>query len=177
MFRERTRCKLPRTSDLVQIIRRFPVAYDAILTSQQVILCEKYELQQMLRQKPSFGGQRGTIVNTASIAGYCIIPTASPYAASKHAVVALTRCDALRHAQDAIRINCVSPGAVWTPMLSDGGLPKEFIELGAAMAPMKRYLQPIEVANAILFLASPKASAISGINLPVDCGTQLLRSI
>ena len=140
------------------------------------MLCEKYELQQMRKQDLGFGGQRGAIINTASIAGHCVIPTTAPYAASKHAIVALTRCDALRHAQDAIRVNCVSPGAVWTPMVSDSGLPQEFIDFGAAQSPMKRYLQPIEVANAILFLASPKASAISGVNLPVDCGLQLLRS-
>lgn len=131
----------------------------------------------MLQQEKSFGAQRGAIINVASIAGHCIIPTTSPYTASKHAVVALTRCDALRHAQDAIRVNAVSPGAVWTPMVSAAGLPEEFVKLGASMAPMKRYLQPIEVANAILFLASPKASALTGVNLPVDCGTQLLRSI
>ncbi|KAK5061331.1 hypothetical protein LTR84_007873 [Exophiala bonariae] len=141
-----------------------------------VILCEKYELEQMMRQDVSFGNQRGVIVNTASIAGHCIIPTASAYTASKHAVVALTRCDALRHAQDAIRINCVSPAATWTPMISESVLPKEFIELGAKMAPMHRYAQPIEIVNAILFLAGPKATAITGVNLPVDCGNTLLRS-
>lgn len=61
-------------------------------------------------------------------------------------------------------------------MLSESGLPKEFIELGASFSPMKRYLHPIEVANSILFLASPKSSGVTGINLPVDGGTVLLRS-
>lgn len=61
-------------------------------------------------------------------------------------------------------------------MVSNAGLPQEFIDMGAALSPMKRYLQPIEVANAILFMASPRASAILGANLPVDCGTQLLRT-
>jgi NAD(P)-dependent dehydrogenase (short-subunit alcohol dehydrogenase family) len=131
----------------------------------------------MLKQEPSFGGQRGTIVNTASIAGNCIIPTTAAYGASKHAVVALTRCDALRHSKDSIRINCVSPGAVWTPMVSEAGLPQQFIDMGAAQSPMKRYVESKEAAEAILFLASPQASAITGVNLPVDCGTQLLRSL
>ena len=148
-----------------------------MLTDHKVLLCEKYELEQMLSQEPSFAGQRGAIVNIASIAGHCIIPQAPGYAASKHAVVAISRCDALRHAQDKIRINCISPAATWTPMVSEGGLPKEFIEMGAFMAPMHRYGQPIEVANAVLFLAGPKASAITGVNLPVDCGTALLRSM
>jgi len=130
----------------------------------------------MIQQVVSFGGQRGVIVNIASIAGHCIIPTAAAYGASKHAVVALTRCDALRHAQDAIRVNCVSPAATWTPMLSESELPREFLEFGARMAPMHRYMQPIEIANSILFLAGPKATAITGVNLPVDCGNALLRS-
>jgi NAD(P)-dependent dehydrogenase (short-subunit alcohol dehydrogenase family) len=131
----------------------------------------------MLKQTPSFHNQRGAIVNTASIAGYCIIPTASSYGASKHAVVALTRCDALKHIQDGIRVNCVSPGPVWTPMLSGGNLPEEFIELTKTMAPMHRFIEAREVADAIMFLAGPRSSAISGVNLPVDCGNQLIRSM
>ncbi len=131
----------------------------------------------MLKQTPSFNSQKGSIVNTASIAGHCIIPTASPYGASKHAVVALTRCDALRHIQDGIRINCVSPGPVWTPMLSAGGLPEQSIQLTKTMAPMHRFIEAREVADAILFLGGPRGSAISGVNLPVDCGNQLIRSM
>lgn len=148
-----------------------------IWTFLKVFMCEKYELEQMVKQAPSFHNQRGSIVNTASIAGHCIIPTASGYGASKHAVVALTRCDALRHIQDGIRVNCVSPGPVWTPMLSGGGLPDEFIQLTKTLAPMNRFVEAREVADAILFLGGPKASAISGVNLPVDCGNQLLRSM
>lgn len=130
----------------------------------------------MLLQDRCFSNQRGTIINVSSIAGNCIIPTTPAYGASKHAVVALSRCDALRYAQDGIRVNCISPSAVWTPMVSNAGLPQEFIDMGAAQSPMKRYLQPTEVANAILFMASPRASAILGANIPVDCGTQLLRT-
>lgn len=124
----------------------------------------------MLQQTPAFNNQKGSIVNTASIAGHCIIPTAPAYGASKHAVVALTRCD-------GVRINCVSPGPVWTPMLSDSNLPKEFIELTKTMAPMHRFIEAREVADAMLFLGGPRGSAISGVNLPVDCGNQLIRSM
>lgn len=131
----------------------------------------------MLKQGPSTNGPKGAIVNIASIAGHCIIPTAPAYGASKHAVVALTRCDALKHIQDGIRINCVSPGPVWTPMLSDGGLPEEFIQLTKVMAPMHRFVKAREVADAVLFLGGARASAISGVNLPVDCGNQLIRSM
>lgn len=127
---------------------------------------------------PRLGSQRGTIVNVASVAGHCIIPTAAHYVASKHSVVAMTRCDALKYSQSSIRINCVSPGAVWTPLVTEAGLPKAFLEMGAAQAPMKRYVEAGEVANAVVFLASAeKASAITGVNLSVDCGTQLLRTL
>ncbi|EXJ56174.1 hypothetical protein A1O7_09105 [Cladophialophora yegresii CBS 114405] len=161
-----------RTSDLAV------EDFDRLCSVNQlgVFLCEKYELRQMLQQDRSVGDQRGAIVNVSSIAGNCIIPTTPAYAASKHAVVALSRCDALKYAQDGIRVNCVSPSAVWTPMVSEAGLPQEFLDMGAAQSPVKRYLQPREVADAILFMASPRATAILGANLPVDCGTQLLRS-
>lgn len=131
----------------------------------------------MLTQTPTFCKQKGSIVNTASIAGHCIIPTASPYGASKHAVVALTRTDALRYIQAGIRVNCVSPGPVWTPMLSGGDLPAEFVELTRTMAPMHRFVEAREVADAMLFLGGPRGSACSGVNIPVDCGNQLIRSM
>jgi NAD(P)-dependent dehydrogenase (short-subunit alcohol dehydrogenase family) len=138
----------------------------------------------MISQSPrssnlsQLASHRGTIVNVASVAGHCIIPTTSHYVASKHAVVAMTRSDALKYSQTSIRINCCSPGAVWTPLVTEAGLPQEFLDMGAAQAPMKRYVEANEVANAVVFLASDeKASAITGINLSVDCGTQLLRTI
>lgn len=131
----------------------------------------------MLQQdRSSSDNQRGVIINISSIAGTCIIPTTPAYAASKHAVVALSRCDALKYAHEGIRVNCISPSAVWTPMVSEARLPQEFIDMGAAQSPMKRYLRPVEVANAVLFMAGIKATAILGANLPVNCGTQLLRT-
>jgi NAD(P)-dependent dehydrogenase (short-subunit alcohol dehydrogenase family) len=56
-------------------------------------------------------------------------------------------------------------------------LPEEFIQLTKTMAPMHRFVQAREVADAILFLGGPRGSAISGVNLPVDCGNQLIRSM
>jgi NAD(P)-dependent dehydrogenase (short-subunit alcohol dehydrogenase family) len=138
----------------------------------------------MLSQSPRtptesrLASQRGTIVNIASVAGHCIIPTASHYVASKHSVVAMTRSDALKYSESSIRINCCSPGAVWTPLVTEAGLPQAFLDMGATQAPMKRYVEANEVANAVVFLASDdKASAITGVNLSVDCGTQLLRTL
>ena len=120
----------------------------------------KYEIEQMLKN----GG--GAIVNTSSIFGIKAIPGISPYIASKHAIVGLTRAAALDYAQQGIRINAVGPGPINTRMLMDasGGNPDVF----ASYVPMGRIGQPEEVAQAVLWLLSDQAQYVSGHLLSVD---------
>jgi NAD(P)-dependent dehydrogenase (short-subunit alcohol dehydrogenase family) len=129
-----------------------------------VILGMKYELELMKRQ--GFG----TIVNLSSIGGQIGFPTSAVYAASKHAVEGLTKSAALEVAAEGIRINAVAPGPTESPMfdrLADYGMTRDVL---AGMIPAKRAGTPAEVAQAILFLSSQRASFITGHTLAVDGG-------
>src|ERR1700753_2664411 len=79
-----------------------------------VFLCMKHEIAQMLSQ-----GGGGAIVNTSSIAGSIGLPMAAHYVAAKHGVVGLTKAAAMEYAQDGIRVNCVNPGYITTPMTKE----------------------------------------------------------
>ncbi len=124
----------------------------------------KYEIAQMLAQG------KGAIVNLASIAGLNGIPWGGTYAATKHAVVGLTKSSALDHAAQDIRINGVAPGAIRTDIIADQ-LNNNLAEL-EAMHPMQRVGKTEEVANAICWLLSDEASFVTGHVLNVDGGFQ-----
>ena len=109
-------------------------------------------------------------MNTASAAGLVGFPFASAYVASKHGVVGLTKTAALEYAQQGIRVNCVCPGVIHTPMTERGLSNPERRARIIASEPMGRVGTPEEIANAVAFLASPAASYITGINIPVDGG-------
>jgi len=117
----------------------------------------------------------GSIVNTASEWGLNGEPNHVAYCASKGAVLQITRCLALDHAQDNIRVNSVCPGEIHTQMVDDilakqGGDPEENLQALAAGIPMRRLATPDEVARCVRFLASDEASYVTGANLAVDGG-------
>lgn len=117
----------------------------------------------------------GSIVNTASEWGLNGEPNHVAYCASKGAVVQMTRCLALDHARDNIRVNSVCPGEIHTQMVDDilatqGGDPEENLQALAAGIPMRRLASSDEVARCVLFLASDEASYVTGANLTVDGG-------
>ena len=125
----------------------------------------KYEIKQMLKQ----GG--GVVVNTASIAGLVGLVGSSPYVASKHGVVGLTKTAALEFAQQNIRVNAVCPGVFRTPLVEKiiAELP-EREELYLSAQPIGRMGRPEELAEAVVWLCSDAASFVTGHAFPVDGG-------
>ena len=118
---------------------------------------------------------QGAIVNIASEWGLNGEPNHVAYCASKGAVVQITRCMALDHARDGIRVNSVCPGEIHTQMVDDilaakGGDPAQNLRELAAGIPVRRLASPVEVAWVVHFLASDRASYVTGANLPVDGG-------
>ena len=128
------------------------------------LLSMKHEMRVMLAQR------RGSIVNVSSTYGHTGAAGASVYAASKHAVEGLTKSAALEAAASGVRVNMVSPGPIETGMLNRfTGTPERKASL-AATVPLKRVGRPQEIANTITFLASDKASFITGASYLVDGG-------
>jgi NAD(P)-dependent dehydrogenase (short-subunit alcohol dehydrogenase family) len=128
-----------------------------------VWLCMKYEIPQMLKQ----GG--GSIVNTASVAGLVGFERLPAYNASKHGVIGLTRTAALEYAQKNIRVNCVCPGVIRTPMverlLDSRGFTEAELNAGE---PVGRMGKPEEIAEGVLWLMSDASSFVTGHPLTID---------
>ena len=132
------------------------------------LLSMKHELRVMLPQ----GG--GSIVNLSSTFGRVGAPGASLYVASKHAVEGLTKSAALEGAPFGVRVNAVAPGPIETDMLSRFAGSDERKASFAAGVPLKRLGRAEEIAEAIVFVASDKASFISGSSVPVNGGKAAL---
>ena len=130
-----------------------------------VLLCMKHEIRAMKRQ----GG--GAIFNVSSVAGLVGAPGRPGYVASKHGVIGLTRTAAIEYGRDRIRVNAVCPGGTRTAMLekvmADNPHLREHIKTSN---PLGRLAEPEEIAEAILWLASDKASYVTGHALAVDGG-------
>jgi NAD(P)-dependent dehydrogenase (short-subunit alcohol dehydrogenase family) len=127
-----------------------------------VWLSMKYEIPEMIRT----GG--GAIVNTSSGAGVIGYPQMPIYIASKHAVLGLTKSAALEYAKSGIRINAIAPGVVETEMVER--VDKQLIESLKSITPIGRIGDPQEIANAVVWLLSDKASFVLGHTLLVDGG-------
>jgi len=129
------------------------------------LLSMKHELRIMLAQR------NGSIVNVSSTYGHTGAAGASVYAASKHAVEGLTKSAALEAAALGVRVNMVAPGPIETGMLNRFTGTAERKASLAATVPLNRVGRPEEIAKTITFLASDKASFITGASYLVDGGT------
>jgi len=132
---------------------------------KSVFLCSKYAI-------PHLRKTRGVIINMSSMVGLVGQRNAGAYSATKGGMIAMTKGMALDFARDGIRVNCVCPGWVATPLVEDwfGQQPdpqaaREYIY---GRHPLGRISTPAEVANAVAFLCSEASSFITGVALPVD---------
>jgi NAD(P)-dependent dehydrogenase (short-subunit alcohol dehydrogenase family) len=117
---------------------------------------------------------KGAIVNMTSVNAIVAIPTIAPYCASKGGVMQLTKAAALALAPHGIRVNAVGPGSIDTAMLAATNANPEAMRIALSRTPLKRVGQPSEVANTVAFLASDKASYITGETIYIDGGRMAL---
>ena len=130
-----------------------------------VYLCMKYQIPAMLK------GGGGAIVNTASVAGLVGFPGLGAYVASKHGVIGLTKTAALEYAKAGIRVNCVCPGLIDTPMVGRlGGTDPAMVAALTATEPVGRLGRPSEIGEAAVWLCSDHASFVTGHSMVVDGG-------
>jgi NAD(P)-dependent dehydrogenase (short-subunit alcohol dehydrogenase family) len=128
-------------------------------------VCMKHELAQMVRQGS------GVIVNTSSGAGIRGVAGGAAYAASKHAIIGLTKSAALDYAKSNIRVNAVLPGNIETPMMDrfTGGDIQKAIDL----EPVGRLGKPEEVADAVLWMSADLGAFVTGAAISLDSGWSL----
>jgi NAD(P)-dependent dehydrogenase (short-subunit alcohol dehydrogenase family) len=130
-----------------------------------VWLCLKYEIRQMLKQ-----GGGGAIVNMASIIGLIGTAGVAAYSASKHGVIGLTKTAALENAKSGIRINAVCPGFTETPMADRIFRAPAVRKYVVDCHPIGRLGRPAEIAEAVVWMCSDRASFMTGQSLVLDGG-------
>lgn len=128
-------------------------------------VCMKHELAQMVRQGS------GVVVNTSSGAGVRGVAGGATYAASKHAIIGLTKSAALDYAKSNIRVNAILPGNIKTPMMDrfTGGDIQKAIDL----EPVGRLGKPEEIAEAVLWMSADLGAFVTGASISVDGGWSL----
>ena len=115
-------------------------------------------------------GHKGAIVNVSSMAAFQGVPDHTAYCATKGALDAMTRVMAVELGEHGIRVNCVNPVVTLTPMAIKAWSDPAKSASMLARIPMGRFVEPVEVADTILYLLSPRASMITGASITVDGG-------
>ncbi|OQU96290.1 hypothetical protein CLAIMM_02395 [Cladophialophora immunda] len=134
-----------------------------------MVMMAKYAIPAMARNDDAWG-YRGSIINMGSVAGLRGGTPHLLYPTSKGAIVNMTRAMAAHHAPQGIRVNCVCPGMVYTPMMYAGGMTDEAREARKNRGLLKTEGNGWDVGCAVRFLAGPEARWITGLILPIDAG-------
>jgi len=132
-----------------------------------MVMMAKYSIPEMVKNE---GQWKGSIVNLASVAGIRGGTPSLLYPTSKGAVVNLTRAMAVHHAPQGIRVNCVCPGMLYTPMMYGGGMSEEQREARKNRSLLKTEGNGYDCGAAVRFLAGDEARWMTGVVLPVDAG-------
>jgi NAD(P)-dependent dehydrogenase (short-subunit alcohol dehydrogenase family) len=130
---------------------------------KSIMLCSKYAIPKMIES-----GNGGSIINISSIAGLRA-HSSTPYSTSKAAVQGLTMTMAADHGPDGIRVNCIAPGLIYSPMVASR-MDTDLREIRKTAAPLRTEGDSWDIGYAALFLACDESRWISGITLPVDAG-------
>ena len=140
--------------------------WDAILNINlgSVYLLSKYVIPVMENQK------QGSIINNSSILAIKGEPGADAYTASKGAIVSLTRSMARQYGPHGIRVNCICPGVIRTPLQAENEHDPQFEAEWSQRIPLRRIGEPEDIAHVVTFLASDEASYLTGAVIPVDGG-------
>src|ERR1700689_5075754 len=149
----------------VVVAGRRAVEGEETINLKGVWLCLKYEIRQMLKQ-----GGGGAIVNMSSITGLVGAVGVAAYSASKHGVIGLTQTAALENAKTGIRINAVCPGFTETPMSDRVFRAPGVHKYVLSCHPIGRLGRPTEIAEAVLWMCSDRASFMTGQSLVLDGG-------
>ncbi|MCC5969998.1 MAG: SDR family oxidoreductase [Pararhodobacter sp.] len=141
--------------------------FDAIIVTslRGVRLMARAEIRAILASKT-----KGSIINTSSFVARAAGAGTSAYAANKAGVDAMTRALALEVGGAGIRVNNVAPGVIETPMFDGSGVPEEFRQALANHAALKRLERPVDLAEAVAWLASDQAAFVTGQSILIDGG-------
>ncbi|KIJ33060.1 hypothetical protein M422DRAFT_140717, partial [Sphaerobolus stellatus SS14] len=137
-----------------------------------MVLMSKYAIPEMLRTRPNdiSQGTGKAIVNMSSVAGLVGGVPSLLYPTSKGAIISMTRAMATQHGAEGIRVNCVAPGTLFTPMVVGEGMPEDVRSVRKLATPLGIEGYGWDVGNAVVFLTTDESRWITGVVLPVDAG-------
>ncbi|KAK3074323.1 hypothetical protein LTR53_003313 [Teratosphaeriaceae sp. CCFEE 6253] len=138
---------------------------DMRINVTSMVLMSRYAIPEMRK------ANRGAVVNLSSVSGLLGGNPSLLYPTSKGAIIQMTRAMAAQHGQENIRVNCVCPGMVFTPMVRGRGMTEEMRRARVGQNLMRKEGDAWDVGYAVLFLCSREAKWITGLIMPVDAGT------